>query len=371
MKFIHFGCWNKGKCDLSNPGSQPVSAVIASIKQYIDKEETKPTFITIAGDNYYPDYKEGIKIQNYDNFKSGFDCLEKLENIKKYIIFGNHDYDDIYKTDTTVIDNPYFEQKDLSCVNLISQQKLLDDKSDFKIFNNVLYEYDSDNKTLVIMIDTNIYVDDPKIYCYKYVFNSGIENVEKKIEHIRQLQLEQVKTIISKNESEKIIFIGHQPIIYCRTRTDNYIKHLDNFISFFNELEPDIKGKIIKYLCADVHFYQRGIITLTNKLEIEQFIIGSGGTYYCDKVCQLNKLENNTINNKLLTYKIIKQEQEYGYLVYDNGNIEFKKVPFHTASYTIIDSKIIPFNKNFNKDEKIVCSQIGNENRRKYKIYYN
>jgi hypothetical protein len=372
MKFIHFGCWNKGNCDISNPGSQPVSAVMASIKKYIENEEDKPTFITVAGDNYYPDNKGKIKTQNYDNFKSGFDCLVNLGDIHKYIIFGNHDYDDVYVNNRAFINNPNFKQTDISCVNVKSQLELLNNNSNFTVFNNVLHNFEASTKKLVIMIDSNIYVNTPKIHCYKYVFNEGGENKEKTIEEIRNLQLGQVRDIISSCAPEEIIFIGHQPIIYCRTRSDNHIQYLENFITFFNNLKSVINDIPIKYFCADIHFFQQGTIELLEHgLKIEQYIIGTGGTYHCDKICKLDKLVNDPIRmNDLISYKITDQKQEYGYLIYDNGNVEFKEVPFKTASYTIIDGDIKIFDKNFNNDDQVVCSQIGSGYKRKYKINY-
>ena len=56
MKFIHFGCWNKDNCNLTlknNGISQTMSKLNDFIKKNKDIE-----FITIAGDNYYPDKKK-------------------------------------------------------------------------------------------------------------------------------------------------------------------------------------------------------------------------------------------------------------------------------------------------------------------------
>ena len=97
MKFIHFGCWNENGCNILDLKT-PLSYVMKSLNEYVLKNKIK--FIVVAGDNNYPDYYQNkdTKINknlNSDKFFSGFDCLPK--NIKKYILFGNHDIEDKIK----------------------------------------------------------------------------------------------------------------------------------------------------------------------------------------------------------------------------------------------------------------------------------
>ena len=35
MRFIHFGCWNNGKCDLEDPSSSDMTRVMIDLKEYI------------------------------------------------------------------------------------------------------------------------------------------------------------------------------------------------------------------------------------------------------------------------------------------------------------------------------------------------
>jgi hypothetical protein len=52
--FIHFGCWNNGLCD-KNKGINGVSTVMNKLNKYVNKIENNVDFISIAGDNYYPE----------------------------------------------------------------------------------------------------------------------------------------------------------------------------------------------------------------------------------------------------------------------------------------------------------------------------
>ena len=57
MRFIHFGCWNRGTC--TDDGNNAISSVMRELKTYVDvsnkdKDINKHiNFMIIAGDNYY------------------------------------------------------------------------------------------------------------------------------------------------------------------------------------------------------------------------------------------------------------------------------------------------------------------------------
>ena len=350
MKFIHFGCWNRGKCNLLEPNIDPVSTVIASIKRYIESEDVKPTFLTVAGDNYYPLKEAGYKVHNYEDLKSGFDCLDELDNIDKYILFGNHEYNDVYPTNRNILYNPFYQLDNVNCVNLISQQKLLSGNDKYKLFDNVLHKYDDVTKTLVIMIDTTFYDKKPNMLCYDHVFKSSESAQGRSIETLKSLQLDQVKNIIRDKEFTKIIFIGHHPIVYCKNKNENkIINKVDPLIDFFNNLKELIFDKKIIYLCADTHFYQKGNIKLINSnLNIEQHIVGTGGAS-CDNICKSEEPTKHIAG--ILKYDILDEKQEYGYLIYQDESITFQLVPYE------------------NPEKQ--CLQEGGGNKRKYKINYN
>ena len=88
MKFINFGCWNKGKCKM-NSLDNPVSAIMQHINNDVLNSLETPNpynFIVVSGDNYYPEKFNKIKIFKEKDLSSGFDCLHQIP-IEKYVIF--------------------------------------------------------------------------------------------------------------------------------------------------------------------------------------------------------------------------------------------------------------------------------------------
>ncbi len=385
MKFITFGCWNKGSCSMDTV-EDPISAVMQHVKNEISKN--KYDFMILSGDNYYPEKINKNKIFNEDNLKSGFDCLSKIP-IKKYIINGNHEYGDIYKNSNFPSSvNP---KEFLYCQN-IKYQLEYSRLPNFNFFKNVMIMYE--DKTLVIMIDTTIYdeLKDEELSCYDGIFGMKINleyikkdnNKNKIINKIKEKQLEQVidifnsPTIIEK-EIQNLIFVGHHPIINCRNKKSKDVFNvLDDLKNFFNNVfdyltykAKNIKIAKIVYLCADTHFYQKGIVSIKNAYgntyPIEQHIVGTGGAT-CDTICPNSREYSNLLGD--IDYIILDQKQEYGYLKYDssdNGTFLFQSVPFNLAYYTVING-IIKLSENIkSSDDKKLCQ---NEGSRKYEIEY-
>jgi len=148
MKFIHFGCWNKDNCNLTlknNGISQTMSKLNDFIKKNKDIE-----FITIAGDNYYPDKKKDKvtgkkeKTMITNNFLSGVECLPK--HILKYVLLGNHEFDKV-KVDGNDVDKCYLFNFEKNIFNKLNNTIF---------FNDVIYRIFGNN-TLIIMIDTTLY----------------------------------------------------------------------------------------------------------------------------------------------------------------------------------------------------------------------
>lgn len=378
MKFIHFGCWNKGKCSLRNI-NEPVSAVMQNIKHEIENPESMPyEFLVVAGDNYYPKKINKIKFFNEEDLKSGFECLEQIP-IKKYIVFGNHEYGDIYFNtikSSTISSEPRY------CLN-INRQFGFDGKQDFEIFKNVMHNYDDSSKTLVIMIDTTIYENDleaEEIQCFNGLFGIGklpnltgksTEMIKSVIDEIRERQYLQVSKVLSMyKDTQKIIFIGHHPIIQCRfKKSKNQFDSPTSLKDFFKSLYRTINGKIIYYLCADTHFYQKGNIRIVISpdmiINIEQHIVGTGGTS-CDTICNSNNSYLNKEND--LHYQVIEEQQEYGYLKYnDIDSFQFNAVPYKLAYHTVINGEH-KFSDDVNHNEPSKLCQNGGG--RKYKIIY-
>ncbi len=363
MKFIHFGCWNKGKCSEESPTSNGLSEMTHLLRNYIDRNEVD--FITIAGDNYYPDKKpigpevEGAKQQkvkkfNKGDFDSGFGCLPL--SVKKYVLFGNHDMED------NVVDDDGTKHQ---CKALLLQQELgktYPTNTSYEFFDDVMIQI-RDN-TLIIMLDTSIYSFKPTTpiieTCYQHIFSSQKQKLIDdpdgyQIKDLIDYQKQKIINAIEKNTCENIIFIGHHPIISKVSKTlegkpqINKFKPEDGLINFFNDISvvsvgnvgsnnsinSILQGRNIYYLCADTHFYQYGIVS-TGGLDINQYIVGTGGADQ-DELPIDEAEENTTYKTKIdrvinkvsydVSYVIKEQKKTFGFLVVNiDDTVSFKYV---------------------------------------------
>lgn len=192
MKFVHFGCWNEHGCDNNiTKYSSPLSYVMKSLRDNVSKYD----FIIIAGDNYYPNKKTNN--MELCNFISGFNCLPK--NITKYLLFGNHEVEDIVSIDKIIKDEQF--ENTPSVINnsdktpkkcLIIDNQLMYVKNNnygnsFVVFDEVIYFIKE--KFLIIMIDTTIYEyysqkKNINIECYNRLFKKyNTTNVSKLINY--------------------------------------------------------------------------------------------------------------------------------------------------------------------------------------------
>ena len=315
-----------------------------TIKKYIETSRPTPDFLTVAGDNYYfiknkkKDTAEEQKIFNPDFLLSGFNCLPK--DIKKYVLIGNHDLENI--------ENPV---KDPDC-------SILELEKDFEsdAMNNTVL--DSDRKgpimhhvlnesTIVIMLDTTMYEESEKsikkvMKCYERMFEMndlGVpvnDNVLEKIKVMRENQKQRLEQYISslKTKSEtikNIIVVGHHPLFDLKTKKDEdsgKIKTKEEVMPLLNELYYESiytplqsvnSGIKYFYLCADLHQYQTGTVTITAEskpsLVIQQYIVGTGGTELEKKPYDHSKdggVSKNTEKYNI-NYNIIPNENEYTY----------------------------------------------------------
>lgn len=300
MKFIHFGCWNNGLC--STDGTNGLSLTMRKLNSYILSNTIE--FITIAGDNYYPPKSSKGKIFNSKNFVSGFDCLPKT--IKKYLIFGNHDIEDV------IIDN---SEKEINCKLLDEQIKIIEGNNSVEIFNDVIFKVI--DKTLVIMLDTNLYdreITDTPINktCYSKLFNKFINKSELTINELIGYQNCFVKDILkSHTDVKNIIFIGHHPIYSIKNKKGQKDEiELIRFIDFLKHIAKFLIDKNIYYLCADTHMYQEGTINILPNLTIKQYIVGTGGAEQDSIYSEDNKI----VENDLIVYTKTNEKKEFGFL---------------------------------------------------------
>jgi hypothetical protein len=302
QKFLHFGCWNKGGCDLTSINNKTsLSDVMIKINQFAETPETKPDFILVAGDNYYPKKKTSdkggkIKKMNFEELLSGFDCLPK--NIECNIILGNHDLEtDVY------VGN---EETPNKC-NIINSEINISNRNDninLKLFNFKKIG----NSTLILMIDSTMYDPISNLFlpCYKKILKNTIydtndidEETETYISNltmndIRKIQKDYIENIIinNLNNLKNIIIVAHHPITCYKFKKDNIIlvdtpgQGLTDFLYNTIYLNSINDAPInYYYLCADLHQYQIGTIKIkpqdvsdSMSMIIKQYIVGTGGT---------------------------------------------------------------------------------------------
>jgi len=291
MNFIHFGCWNNNKCEKESM-SNGLSITMRVMEEFC--KENPVDFITVAGDNYYPQKTkvEGKKVMTMtlENLESGFDCLP--QDINKYILFGNHDMEDNITEHDKTISN---------CKTLLIQ-KAKYNLGKYKLFDDVIVK--EDDNTLILMIDTTIYTkdltEDISQNCYQHIFSLKNFNKNKQIvDYQNEYILREVKRCKNKN----IIIIGHHPILSNRYQTDenDRIDSKDIFIDLFKKISNEGIKKVT-YLCADTHFYQYSIINI-NELDIHQYIVGTGGADFDRLPLNLNYDYNGIIVN--VKYQIV------------------------------------------------------------------
>ena len=389
MKFIHFGCWNNGLCNPSE--NNGLTKMTTLLNKYIKEQKDNISFISIDGDNYYPDKlskkekkekkenkennkKKEIKIKlfNSTNFTSGFSCLPI--SIPKIVLFGNHEIEDNvidlknYDANYIDVDSKTYDEVDKYYKSLITENKeemckslllhkdpslKLDDS--YKIFDDVITILH--NNTLIIMFDTTIYTFNNNDYnkkisdtCYQYLFNNFTDKT-KTISDLLKYQEKQIKVAIEKynRDINNIIFIGHHPIatnVRKETKDDdgkiigyeNKVDYSYKLITFFNSINKLLSNKTIYYLCADTHFYQQSEIQIGEQLQINQYIVGTGGA----DLDQLPEKDTSFILKNIITTKdginviydidIRNQKKTFGFLtvdIQDDNKIAFK---FHDTN---------------------------------------
>lgn len=316
-KFIHFGCWN----NLNNDKSCLNEVINTLEKNILDVD-----FIIVAGDNYYPEKKkEKASKKKYIYVERLRQGLTKLANIRKhiYMILGNHDLETNLDNNGNlyvVNEETKEEAKEESCRILTEEIKITD-----SLYNYINYDFFFSkiiNDTLILMIDTSIYSLDAEHFfpCYEEFF--------PKIKIQNKLILENINE--HNGNIKNLILIGHHPITGIKKKNEKY-EYLNDIPSFKSLLIGSIfdilQDKVnYYYLCADLHLYQEGKITLKagdKTMVIHQHIVGTGGTELDDEVDikEVNSKENPVEISKkaedIEYYKLIKSIKKCGFLKCD------------------------------------------------------
>jgi hypothetical protein len=183
--------------------------------------------------------------------------------------------------------------------------------------------------TLVLMIDTSMYEDNASKYieCYR-IF---LKDPSLEIATLRARQLKDIGASLKKysREIKNLILIGHHPIIGVKYK-DGGIK-TEAEIPFFKDALREIysltKDVNHSYLCADIHLYQKGDISIDmgggDTMNIEQHIVGTGGTKLDPDVPR--EYVGDIVEKNGITYTMAETVRANGYLECDiaSGTPEF------------------------------------------------
>jgi hypothetical protein len=367
-KFIHFGCWNKGGCSFSHSQElNNLSRVMKNLREVCEDETTKPEFVVVAGDNYYPDkltLTTGEKKITGKNIKtsdleSGLECLP--DNVPVNIILGNHDVESDVLVDHLIPDGA------TSFPEVPEQQKcyILDKEIEFArsrrengtrldVYTSRLFN----NKTLVLMVNTTLYYDQERIglKCYRHLYDNNNLTLSQ-LRRDQKIYIEQIMSTLN-DKIKNIVIIGHDPIICYKVKGGQTRIFTSPGYNLINLIYDSIYKKIgikkdelnLYYLCADLHQYQIGSINIVGEdggsMHIKQYIVGTGGTeldpypftlrnpsnpqqsynmYGGVIVNPSNDLERYNIEYSLTDEQIMLSGSKYGFLeCYDiNGSLAF------------------------------------------------
>ena len=321
--FIHFGCWNQGLCNMIK-NNNPLSNVMKTLNEFVNTINVD--FISVAGDNYYPNKiklnKEKIKRIYSEELKSGFDCLP--ENKEIYMLLGNHDLETNLDSDQNI----YIENTDELESNCYILNKELEYSDTHKPpINFVFNHYKFVNNTLILMIDSSIYIKkaDKFLKCYQYLLSNNLHTIDE-IMKIQELFI--LNTINKyKNKFKNLMFIAHHPIIgyQYKDKKSKLIKPFYNMAKMLTKVYS-ILGDTVNYyhLCADLHLRQEGIINI-NDMIINQYVAGTGGTKLDKSSKSFPKYTNLEIDDMNIDFELNISEEVYGFLhcYIKNGLIQF------------------------------------------------
>ena len=328
--FIHFGCWNNLNIK-EKEGKIKEIGCLKKVMKLLEANLSGVDFIVIAGDNYYPKKEKTIEGEKKkriipSKLEEGFNLLPK--EIPIVMILGNHDLEtnlNPRKPKLFIEENP---EESRSCSILELEKLSKGSNIEYTFFKDQMM----DNGTLVIMIDSDVYSIDAYKFlpCYNIFLSENFENIDNVKEYQYNLIFQKINQYNAIGSIKNLIIIGHQPITGIKYK-DGVKQPPLNDIPYFKPVLLEIYnllGSEINYfyLCADLHLYQEGLITLKNEeeqkeMKIKQFIVGTGGTELDDAVPENI---NFVFSSETIDYKMISSKQECGILKCEVDGLEPK-----------------------------------------------
>lgn len=252
------------------------------------------------------------------------------------MILGNHDLETNLEQQKLFIEEKPERSRLCSILELENESK--GSNIDYTFFKDIMM----DNGTLVIMIDSDVYSIDAYKFlpCYNIFLSKNFENIDNVKEYQYNLIFQKINQYNAIGSIKNLIIIGHQPIT-CIKYKDGVKQYQLNDIPYFKLVLLEIYnllGSEINYfyLCADLHLYQEGLITLKNEekkeMKIKQFIVGTGGTELDDAVPEEDitvvssseTSSSETSSSETIDYQMISSKQECGILKCEVDGLEPK-----------------------------------------------
>ncbi len=266
----------------------------------------------ILGDNYYREKSKEKKVTKLNLLTAAFDMLQtSAGNTPIKMIAGNHDLEE-----QTIVVNDHGELDTDSCVITKNERsRSAFDDIDLKLWHKVQVA----DGICIVMIDSNAYLKkkdlDKLEPCYKHFDESRTKTADQVRKDHEQNVMDAIDETIAGNNGTITNFVlcMHHPVLCLKKNKPE--KHVPdkkdegdkkskkdegdkkskkgllfelnsdifNMYPFLSRIYEKLSSNNAKFivLCADYHLYQHGIIDInygTNKFEIEQYIVGTGGT---------------------------------------------------------------------------------------------
>jgi hypothetical protein len=383
FNFIHFGCWNNAGCGEGFPDTGLTHTMNALQEQL---SEIKPELVLVTGDNYYPSKtktKEGLKIKQFvaEEFDSGWNCLKTtLPLDKTYVLMGNHDLETKPGTEECVIND---ESAKMTAGPVVNKVELCDVKvigsTMFVMLTSSIFdtEFDTEGKLLkrekiekltekkriiercsaliseltgkelhdlnairseaqkiiiqrvfekvkeypTIKIVNLVFACHDPLVCYKYK-SSEEDDDDKKEKKEEKKEKDEKKAEKKEEKKEKSGKADNE-------NTDKKVLVMpfggEPYMDMLCGIIEKVKPRNTYYLCADLHQYQEGIITINcdkcgEGYKVHQSISGTGGAKQDKEIPQSeadkkndNPIPDNFFGKYEVKYNMLKSIQKYGF----------------------------------------------------------
>jgi hypothetical protein len=327
MKFISFGCWNKGDPENSE---YPIYHLLDKLDYFLHDNDVD--FIVITGDNYYSNIKKNPDTEyTLDEIKQHPKNVENLYEFQDFKQVTNHIIEGGGKKAYCNLEHLEFVFNEL---NRISDEHeipiymcsgnheykrhtfFMPKKEDSPPIERLMnpYEYGVHN-----LLD----VEKELFNCNRCTFiESGrlIEGLPFFVINTEEDKIDTNDNILKiiNQSTGKIYIFGHIPILSLKKKKGKHMVVNEYLIDLFCRLKDGIN---VSYICADTHSYQDITITFENGTIVNQVILGTGGTFQLDDITD-NKTELNSITlpDKIKYIKIKEATTGiHGFGLFDTG----------------------------------------------------